>query len=278
MRRGAWLYALPAAALLVLFVLVPFASVVRYATWSWSGFGEPVRVGAQNLVDLMRDGAFWRSLRTTAVFAALTLPSFLLLSRAIAIAIEGTRLEHLVKALLLLPALTTVAGAAISWFLLYNPSYGLVVELTGFALPWEREPWAAMAIIVLFTLWQNTGFGVLVISAGLRGIPLEVKEAARVDGATETHLRRRIVYPMLRAPMTFLLIIGSALVVQSYTAVYLLTRGNPFGTTRVVGYYLYETAFERLQLGYGAAATLLVLTLVVVVAVLELWIVARRSP
>ena len=276
MRRGVWWFAVPALALLALFVAVPFASVARYATWSWSGFGDPREVGAANFAALLRDGAFWRSLRTTLIFAAITLPAFLWLSRTIAVAIEGTRAEHAVKALLLLPALTTVAGAAIAWFLLYNPSYGLLVELTGVALPWEREPWAAMAIIVLFTLWQNTGYGVLVIAAALKGIPPQIEEAARVDGASERQLRRRVIYPMLRAPMTFLVVIGSALVLQSYTAVYLLTRGRPFGSTRVAGYFLYETAFERLRLGYGAAATLLVLALVVVVAALELWWLGRR--
>lgn len=278
MTRRAWIYGLPAVALLAVFVLVPFASVVRYATWDWSGFADPRPVGIGNFERLLRDGAFWRSLRTTAVFAAVTLPLFLLLSRTIAIAIEGTRLEQATKVLLLVPAVTTVAGAAISWYLLYNPNYGLVVEATGLSVPWETAPWAAMTIIVAFTLWQNTGYGVLVISAALRGIPAEVKEAARVDGANDRQLRRFVIYPLLRRATTFLVVIGSVLVLQSYTAVYLLTRGGPFGSTRVAGYYLYETAFERLRLGYAAAATLLVLALAIAVAALEWWWTSGEEP
>lgn len=277
MTRRAWIYGLPALVLLVVFVLVPFASVVRYATWDWSGFGEPRAVGLGNVARLLRDGAFWRSLRATAIFAAVTLPLFLLLSRTIAVAIEGTRLEQATKVLLLVPAVTTVAGAAVSWYLLYNPNYGLVVEATGLALPWETAPWAAMTIIIAFTLWQNTGYGVLVVSAALRGIPSDVKEAAVVDGATDGQLRRYVIYPLLRRAMTFLVVIGSALVLQSYTAVYLLTRGGPYGSTRVAGYYLYETAFERLRLGYGAAATVLVLALVMTVAALEWWWLGREG-
>jgi len=273
--RRAWIYGLPAVALLVVFVLVPFASVVRYATWDWSGFGTPRPVGLENFARLLRDGSFWRSIGTTLVFAAVTLPLFLWLSRTIAVALEGTRLERATKVLLLIPAVTTVAGAAVSWYLLYNPDYGLVVEATGLSLPWQTAPWAAMAILVAFTLWQNTGYGVLVLSAALRGIPGEIKEAAVVDGATDRQLRRYVVYPLLRRSMTFLVVIGSALVLQSYTAVYLLTRGGPYGSTRVAGYYLYETAFERLRLGYGAAATLLVLALVVTVAALEWWWIGR---
>lgn len=276
MTRRAWLYGLPALALLAVFVLLPFASVVRYATWDWSGFGDPRAIGLENFARLLRDGTFWRSLRATLVFAAVTLPLFLLLSRTIAVAIEGTRLERATKVLLLVPAVTTVAGAAVSWYLLYNPDYGLLAEATGLALPWQTEPWAAMTIVIAFTLWQNTGYGVLVVSAALRGIPREVKEAAIVDGANDRQLRRFVVYPLLRRAMTFLVVIGSALVVQSYTAVYLLTRGGPYGSTRVAGYYLYETAFERLRLGYGAAATLLVLALVIVIAGIEWWWLGRE--
>ncbi len=267
--------AIPALLLLAVFLLYPFASVVRYATWDWSGFGDPRPTGSDNLSRLLGDRDFWRSLRTTLLFGVITLPAFLWLSRTVAVAIERTRLEGAIKALLLLPALTTVAGSAVSWFLLYNPNYGFLFELTGIALPWDNAPWAALIYVVLFTLWQNVGYGVLVVSAALRGVPPDVKEAARVDGATDAQVQRFVVYPLLRPATLFLTVIGSVLVLQSYTAVFLLTRGGPFGSTRVIGYYLYETAFERLQLGYGAAITLAVLALTLVVAYLQMRLLSR---
>ena len=195
------------------------------------------------------------------------------LSRTIALGIAGTRVERFVKALLFLPGLMTVAGSVIAWNLLYEPSYGLVRELTGLSLPWDFEPWAALLFVVLFTLWQYVGYGVLIVSAALRGIPAEVKEAARVDGASEGQVQRLVVSPLLRPTFVFLSVIGTVAAVQSYTAVFLLTRGGPYGSTRVVGYYLYETAFERLQFGYAAALTLLLLVFTMGVALL----VSRRQ-
>jgi multiple sugar transport system permease protein len=171
----------------------------------------------------------------------------------------------------------TVGGSAIAWYLLYNPDFGVVPELTGLALPWTSQPWAALGYVVLFTLWQQTGYGVLVASASLRGIPLEVKEAARVDGAREGEVRRLIVLPMLRPTLLFLTVVGTVFSLQSYTAVYLLTRGGPFGSTRVLGYYLYETAFERYELGYGAAITLFVLVLTLAIAFLQARLLDRRN-
>jgi multiple sugar transport system permease protein len=272
----AWWLALPALLVLVTFLFTPLASVVRYATWDWSGLSAPVQVGAANFRRLLRDAELGRSLRTTLLFAVLMLPSFLWLSRTVAVAIEGTRLERPLKALLFLPGLITVGGSAIAWYSLYNPDYGFVLELTGLALPWTTEPWAGLLYVVLFTLWQSTGYGVLVVSAALKGIPGEVKEAARIDGASEAQVQRFVVSPLLRPTLLFLVVVGTVFAVQSYTAVFLLTRGGPFGSTRVVGYYLYETAFERLQLGYGAALTLLVLGLTLVVAALQAWLLLRR--
>lgn len=270
--------ALPATAALITFGVVPLLAVIRYATWQWSGTSDPVPVGADNLLRLLRDEALWRSLGTTTAFAALTLPTLLALSLAVALAIQATRVERFVKALLFAPGLITVGGSAIAWYLLYNPDFGAIPELTGLRLPWTTEPFAALLYVVAFTLWQHTGYGVLVVSAALRGIPAETLEAARLDGADEGAVRRYVVLPLLRPTLTFLTIVGTVLTLQSYTAVYLLTGGGPFGSTRVLGYYLYETAFERYQLGYGAAITIFVLLVTLLVAAAQAATLARRHP
>ena len=276
-RRQATLLALPALAVFASFSVMPLLSVARYATWRWSGTADPVPIGAANLVRLLRDDALWQSLGTTVTFALVAMPTFLALSLVIALAIEGLRVERFVKALLFAPGLVTVGGSAIAWYLLYNPDFGVLVELTGLRLPWTTQPAAALAYVIAFTLWQQTGYGVLVVSAALKGVPREVKEAARIDGAHEHEVRRFVVLPLLRPTLAFLTIVGTVLALQSYTAVYLLTRGGPFGSTRVLGYYLYETAFERFELGYGAAVTLFVLVVTLVVAVLQARVLVERS-
>lgn len=276
-RLRARLLALPAALAFALFGAVPLLAVLRYATWSWSGIGDPEPVGAQNLVRLVGDADLWRSLGTTAAFAGITIPTFLALSLGIAVAIRGTRAERFVKALLFAPGLVTVGGSAIAWYLLYAPDFGVVAELTGLRLPWTTEPWAALAYVVAFTLWQQTGYGVLVVSAALRGIPADVQEAARLDGAGERAVFRFVTLPLLRPTLTFLTVVATVLSLQAYTAVYLLTGGGPYGTTRVLGYYLYEVAFERFELGYGAAVTLFVLAVTLLVAALQARALAART-
>lgn len=275
--KPSWWLALPAGLALTVFVLTPLVSVLRYATWEWSGLSDPTPIGLGNFKFLVADTELRRALFATLEFALLMLPTFLWLSRTIAVAIHGVRLERFIKALLFLPGLITVGGSAIAWYSLYNPDYGVVRELTGLALPWNTEPWAGLVYVVLFTLWQSTGYGVMVVSAALKGIPDYVKEAARIDGANEAQVQRLIVGPLLRPALLFLVVIGTVFAIQSYTAVFLLTRGAPFGSTRVIGYYLYETAFERLQLGYGAALTILVLCVTLLVAALQTRILLGRT-
>ncbi len=258
-----WAWGLgPSLLVLGVFALYPFLEVVRFASWDWSGLSPPVPVGLANYRALFADPAFWQSLKVTLAFAGLTLPSLILLSLATALALEGQPYERPVKALLFLPGLVTVGAAAVSWYTLAVPEYGALAAVVPVP-PWDREPGWALAMVVAFTLWRHLGYGVLVVSAHLKAIPPELLEAARVDGATPAQALRFVTLPLLRPAVAFLVVVGTILTLQSYVAVFLLTRGGPFGSTRVLGYFIYEVGFEQFRLGYAAAATvaLLVVTL-----------------
>jgi multiple sugar transport system permease protein len=266
-----WWGALPSLALLALFVLYPLLQVFQISTLKWDGVVAGQSIGLGNYENLLRDPDLGRSLVTTLIFAALTLPLFVFLAALTAIELEGTRLERIVKAALFLPGLWTIGASAIGWYTLYAPDYGVIATLTNgaLALPWGDQAWAALVLIAAFTIWQHLGYAVLVVSAGLKGIPSEVLEAARVDGASENQVRWRVIVPLLRPSLIFLGVIGSLYALQSYTAVFLLTRGGPFGSTRVLGYFLYETAFEKFEFGYGAALSVFILGVAFTFAALQ---------
>ncbi|MFC5601053.1 carbohydrate ABC transporter permease [Deinococcus cellulosilyticus] len=259
--RAGWWGVLPSVLSMLVFVGYPLLQVMQFSTLDWGGTDEGTNIGLKNYLSLFTDADFGGSLFTTLIFALITLPLFMGLSILVAVEIDGTKLERLVKALMFMPGLVTVAASAISWYVLFSPDYGVISELTqgALSLPWGDQGWAALVLIALFTVWQNLGYGILVFSAGLKSIPHEVVEAARVDGAKESEIKRYIIVPLLRPSVVFLGVVGSLYALQSYTAVFLLTRGGPFGSTRVIGYYLYETAFERYRLGYAAAISVLVL-------------------
>ncbi len=272
--KPSWLGLAPALLVMAVFGLYPFVEVVRFSAWKWSGLSAPQAVGLANYRELLSDPAFWRSLRVTLEFAVITLPSFIALSLLVAVALEGQRYERWVKGLLFLPGLVTLSAAAVSWYTLLSPEYGALQTLLYTLIPensplagwlvvpsWDREPFWALLLVVAFTLWRYLGYGVLVVSASLKAIPRSLLEAAWVDGATPRQAWRFVTLPLLRPAITFLLVVGTILSLQSYVAVFLLTRGGPFGGTRVLGYFIYEVGFERYRLGYAAAATIVLLLL-----------------
>ena len=265
------LFSLPALLPLFLFVLYPFLEVVRFSTWDWSGLSEPRPVGLKNYQTLFQDPAFWKSLLVTLEFMLLALPPFLALSLVLAVVLDGLPYERIAKSLLFLPGLVTLGGATLSWYTLFTPEYGALAQFLPIP-PWDREGFWALVMVVVFTLWRHLGYGVLVASARLKAIPKTLLEAAYVDGAGPFEAFRYVVLPLMRPAVAFLLVVGTILSLQSYAAVFLLTRGGPYGATRVLGYYLYEAGFENFRLGYAAAITvvLLVLTLLFAYAQLRL--------
>ncbi|MFN3265612.1 MAG: carbohydrate ABC transporter permease [Deinococcales bacterium] len=266
-----WWGVIPSLTLLGIFVLYPFLQLLQISSLKWDGVVAGESIGLGNYTRLLSDGDLGRSILTTVILALCVLPLFVGLAATIAVELEGTRFERLIKAILFLPGLWTVGASAIGWYTLYAPDYGIIATITSgaVALPWGDQGWAALTLVGAFIIWQNIGYGVLVISAGLKSIPQETLEAARVDGASEHQVRWKIVIPLLRPSLTFLAVIGGLYALQSYTAVFLLTRGGPFGSTRVLGYFLYETAFERFEFGYGAALSMCALALAFTFAALQ---------
>ncbi|MDX2004653.1 MAG: sugar ABC transporter permease [Meiothermus sp.] len=259
-RSNAQWFALPAVGLLGLFLLYPFLDVIRFSTWDWSGLSDPRPIGLENYATIWRDPDFWGSLRITLIFGVMTLIPFVILSVLLALALDGQPYERGVKALLFLPGLVTLGGATVAWYTLFSPEYGALASI----LPvprWDQSQVWALILIMLFTIWRHLGYGVLVVSARLKAIPRALLEAAAVDGATASQAFRFITLPLLRPALTFLVVIGTVLSLQSYTAVFLLTRGGPFGGTEVLGYFLYKTGFESSRLGYAAALTVVILIL-----------------
>jgi len=261
MRNTAHWFALPAVVLLGLFLLYPFLDVVRFSTWDWSGLSEPKVIGLENYRRILTsDSDFRNSLRITLTFGVMTLIPFVILSILLALALDAQPYERQIKALLFLPGLVTLGGATVAWYTLFSPEYGALASV--FPVPrWDQSQWWALVLVMLFTIWRHIGYGILVVSARLKAIPRTVTEAAAVDGATPAQTFRYIILPLLRPAITFLIVIGTVLSLQSYTAVFLLTRGGPFGGTEVLGYYLYKTGFEIGQLGYAAALTVVILIL-----------------
>ena len=225
-------------------------------------------VGLRNYVFLAADPRFWSAARVTLIFTVVSVGLELVLGVVVALGLAGQRrgLRVGIALLLLAWALPAVVTAKLfEW--LYNPAAGLVNYLLGGAqLNWLGDPALALPGLIIADVWRTMPFVALLCLARLRGIPAEVYEAARVDGAGAVATLLRITLPLCRQILLIAVLFRSLDALRAFDLMFVLTGGGPAGTTETLTVYAYRSLFQTLHLGLGSAIGVVVFALVMVVA------------
>jgi multiple sugar transport system permease protein len=268
--RGAGLV-LVAPALAVLAAVTAFP-----ALWViWLSFQRRIPIfgieqfeGLRNYTFLATDPRFWSAARVTLIFTVVSVGLELVLGLLVALALAGQRrgLRVGIALLLLAWALPAVVTAKLfEW--LYNPAAGLVNYLLGGAqLNWLGDPTLALPGLILADVWRTMPFVALLCLARLRGIPAEVYEAARVDGAGPVATLVRITLPLCRQILLIAVLFRTLDALRAFDLMFILTGGGPAGTTETLTVYAYRSLFQTLHLGLGSAIGVVVFALVMLVA------------
>jgi alpha-glucoside transport system permease protein len=169
----------------------------------------------------------------------------------------------------------SATAVAIIWLLVYspNPNIGVVNAVIkgvgGNPVSWLGQPNTVNYALIFSYVWASTGFAMVVLSAALKGIPTEIIEAARVDGAGEWHIFRRIMVPMLSLPIAVVTVWLFINVIKVFDIIYVMTRGGPGTSSRVIAYRMYTETFNGGVVGYGAAVAVVMLVLTLPVMILN---------
>jgi multiple sugar transport system permease protein len=231
-------------------------------------FGIDRFVGLAHYTFLAGDPRFWNAAGVTLTFTVVSVALELILGVAVALALQ--RQQHgrrMAVALLLLPwALpSVVVGRTFEW--LYHPSAGLVnFLLGGHAVNWLGEPALALPALIVADVWRTMPFVALLCYARVLTIPVEVYEAARVDGAARLAMMRDITLPLLRRVLLIALLFRTLDALRAFDLMFVLTGGGPANMTETLTVYAYRSLFQTLQLGFGAAVGVIVFALVMLVA------------
>jgi len=265
-----------AGALLMAPALVVLAGVTAYpAAWVlWLSlqyripiFGVARWAGLGQYAFLAGDPRFANALRVTAVFTAVSVALELLLGLGAAVLLRRQRAGRQValSLLLLAWALPSVVTAKLfEW--LYHPASGLVNHAIGRSLNWLGDPTLALAGLILADVWRTMPFVALLCYARLLGIPADVYEAARVDGAGGAAALRWITFPLLRPILLIALLFRTLDALRAFDLMFVLTGGGPANTTETLTVYAYRSLFQTLQLGLGSAIGVAVFALVMLTA------------
>ena len=280
-------FILPALLVLAVFIVGPvaYAFWVSFHEYQWNmpAFGMPF-VGLRNYADLFRDEDLVRSIGWTASFAAISVPVGLVMGFVLAFLLNspvlGRRTRTVLRGVFLLPMMLAAVVAGFMWRMLFDPEYGPVnhlLSLVGVSpVSWFSEATAARAAVIVAELWLTTPFVALVLLAGLQGIPEDVYEAARIDGASAVQLFSQITLPLLQTSVAIVLIIRTMDALRVFDLVFILTNGGPGTATTTIMYYDYLYAFQYFQMGLASAFSFAILLVIALITVGYL-VVLRRA-
>jgi multiple sugar transport system permease protein len=258
-RLAPWIFLAPGMIMFALYVIMPIFQSMNISLYDWDGLGAKTYVGAANYVELMDDEAFYTSLKNNVIWLVLymlAIPTGLFVALFLNQTVRGIRIY---KSLFFFPFVISqvVVGLVFSWF--YDPSFGLL-NLGLRALGMDPIPvladenWVTYGIIAA-GLWPQTAYCMILYLTGLNAVDPEQIEAARLDNAKGFKMLWYVILPQLK-PATFIAVVVTVIgALRSFDLVAIMTDGGPWGSSRVLAFYMYEQAFSEygFRMGYGAA-------------------------
>ncbi|MEK0316469.1 carbohydrate ABC transporter permease [Cohnella sp. 56] len=278
-----WLFVSPMLLGVFVLVLLPILATLALSMADWNfvqGWNGIKWVGLGNFDKLLGDHIFLRSVRNN-LFFLLSVPIYMLISMVLAVVIDRhVYLKGFFKVAYFMPYISNIVAVAVVWQVLFHPSYGPINELLrgiGIDNPpkWLADPHYALASIMMISVWISIGFNMIIYMAGLQSIPRDLYEAADIDGATGWTKFRRITFPLLSPTSFFLLVTDVISTFKVFDIIAVTTQGGPIGSTSMMVWYLYDTAFVNLKVGY-ASCIAVVLFLFVLVITLVQWIAQKK--
>jgi multiple sugar transport system permease protein len=267
-----------------LMLLGPALAVLALSFTDWT-FGSPQLdwAGTSNYQQLLADRVFWVSLQNTLVYVAFVVPISVAIGLAVALLIEaGNGLNGLYRAIYFLPVTSTLLAMALVFAFAFHPTVGLITRtLASLSIPttdWFKNPSTALFALGTIGIWQAIGLNMVLFLAGLKAIPRDLYEAAAVDGADGAWERfRRVTWPMLGPVTLFVVTITAVRSFQVFDTVAVPTDGGPNKATNVLLFQMYQEGFSFLRSAYAAAITVVFLSFILLLTLLQVKLQERRT-
>lgn len=283
-----WIFAGPALIVLGVFFAIPVASALLlsltdFDLYALADMSNLRFVALGNYIDLLQTPLFWKSLGNTAYFVVIGVPLSIAVSLGAALLLNAkvARFKGLFRTALFAPVVTTLVAVAVIWRYLFHTSYGLVNWALGHIgiapVDWLGDPAWAMPTIILFAVWKNFGYNMVIFIAGLAAIPEDLYEAARIDGASRWQQFLHVTLPMLGPVLLVVAVITVSGYFQLFAEPYVMTRGDPLQSTVSVLYFMYEEGFMWWNLGRASAVAFLLFLIILGVTTLLLRAGRRRE-
>lgn len=270
-----YLFILPAAAVLIVFFFIPFFQTFGLSFFDYSSsIYNPTFNGVDNYIKLFKEPIFYKVMFNTFMYLVIAVPFLVIFPLFLAILInQKIRGITLYKILLYLPVIVSIVVAAIAFKWLYAGQGILNYILTLFHLQpigWLVDTnWALFSVAVV-TIWKGIGYYMMIYLASLMSVPQDLYEACDIDGANFLTKHLTVTIPHIMPTIALVSTISTISAMKVFAEIYVMTKGGPLNSTKTIVYYIYERAFENLDLGYASALAVVLLVVVMVFSLINI--------
>lgn len=284
LARGAnltgWLFVAPMVLGFVTLLLIPLVTAFYMSLTDWPLLGEATFTGLDNYRTILTDSEFWKVLGNTVYFAAGLVPLNIILALLLAVPLSKSLPGMgMYRTVMFIPVMTSLVVWSIVWKYMFATDSGFInqlLQLIGIQGPaWLYNTKLAMPAVIVTSVLKNVGLNMVLFIAALQQVPVQLYEAARIDGASKTATFFRVTVPMI-TPTIFLTvmmtIIGS---LKVFGQIYVMTQGGPAGSTKVLVYYIWEKAFKLFEFGYASALAYVLFVIILILTMIQ-WQMRKR--
>lgn len=283
--RTAYLFLLPALVLYLVFVFWPVVQSIYFGFFEWNGLSKEMTfIGLDNYVSMFaRDEVFRLSLRNSVVATVVLALVPTALGLGFAALFSNLRGGGFYRSAIFLPYLVSMVAVGTIWAWIYNPRIdapGLLLQMVGLESwmhDWLGERATAFAAALIPGIWRFTGFAIVIFHAAIQSIPMDLYEAARVDGASAWQSFRSITVPLVRQAMIVVVVWMTMDALKLFDLIFVLTRGNPNHSTEVIATWMFANTFRHYKMGYGAAMAVVLFLMILGFSIIYIRWVTREE-
>ncbi|MBQ9154019.1 MAG: sugar ABC transporter permease [Solobacterium sp.] len=269
-----YLYVAPNMILFLCFMIIPLFMSFYYSLVKWNGLGDPQFIGLDNYAYIFKDKVFIQAFGNTFLYALATVPVLMALAIFFAVLLNAKiPFRGFIRSAIYMPAVvsTVVVGTVFTW--IFHDQLGLINYILNIfgqeSIKWATDTRFAMLMVVLTTIWQRTGYNMVIYLAGLQSISHEVMEAATIDGATTWQKFRYVTMPLLKNTHVFVMVTALIHAFRNFDLIYTMTKGGPLNATKTIVMYVYEQAFNKNYYGRASAAGVVLFVMMMVFTVIR---------
>ncbi len=277
-----YLFLLPALLVLLVFFFIPFFQTIGLSFFDYTtSIYKPTFCVLDNYVKIFHNNVFYTVMLNTFIYLIVAVPVLVVLPLFVAILInQKIRGITLYKILIYLPVIVSIVVAAIAFKWLYA-EHGILNYILEFfhlsSIGWLTDPKYAIYSVILVTVWKGIGYYMMIYLASLMSVPNELYEACDIDGANFWQKHLTVTVPHLMPTIALVSTISAISAMKIFAEIYVMTKGGPLNSTKTIVYYIYEKAFENLDLGLASAMAVVLLLIVIVFSVINIFCFEKKK-